>query len=297
MKDIDLKLIEIFCYVYEYKSVTKASSELNMSQSTISFHMKNLETQLGQKLFYRKGKTLIPTAFADKLYEYATELTNFKRRMLEDITKFSGKNGGVIRIGASSIPGNYLLPQLLGEFIENFKGYVNVELRVSDSQDIYEKVINGDVDLGIIGYLPRTNKVDAIKFYTDRILIVGNPELEDKVYTLEELINLPLVIREVGSGTRSIVEDKLREKGLSLKEMNIVAVCNSNEAVKNTLKYVKGFSFLSSYVVKDDKFLIKLKVKNFDDITRQFYLIRDKKRPLPFLTQELIKFLIKDIYV
>ncbi len=292
LRDIDLRLLEIFCYVYEKRSLTEAAKFLHTSQSTLSFHIKNLERQIGQKLFYRKGRSLVPTTIADKLYSYAKEITVFKNRLLDDIGRYSGRRGGVIRIGASSIPGNYLLPDLIGEFLETFNGDFNIELVIGGSMDIYNRVISGSVDFGIVGYLPDKRNLEFFKLCEDRIWIVGNPQLEDRTYTLSELKDLPLVIREEGSGTRRKVEECLRQYGISLKDMNILATLGSNEAIKKLLRYEKAYSFLSNFVIKDDNFLVKLRVSGFDPIIRSFYIIKDSSRPLPPSSQEFFEFFI-----
>ncbi|RLJ71112.1 DNA-binding transcriptional LysR family regulator [Hydrogenivirga caldilitoris] len=292
LRDIDLRLLEIFCCVYEKKSLTEATKCLHASQSTLSFHIKNLEKQVGQKLFYRKGKSLVPTTIADRLYDYAKELMDFKLRLIEDIGRYSGKRGGLVRIGASSIPGNHILPELVGKFMEDYRGNVSVELVIGDSIDVYARVLRGELDFGIVGYLPEKGRVESMQFYEDRIWAVANPELEERTYHLEELKEVPLVIREEGSGTRRKVEEVLMRYGVSIKDMNIVATVGSNEAIKGILRYVVGFSFLSEYAVRKDNFLVKLRIANFEPVTRRFYLIRDRSRPVPIIAQELIEFLI-----
>ncbi|EDP75140.1 selenium metabolism-associated LysR family transcriptional regulator [Hydrogenivirga sp. 128-5-R1-1] len=292
LRDVDLRLLEIFCCVYEKKSLTEATKCLHSSQSTISFHLKNLEKQVGQKLFYRKGKSLVPTTIADRLYDYARELMDFKLRLLEDIGRYSGRKGGVVRIGASSVPGNYILPELLGEFIENYKGNVNVELLIGDSLQIYGEVVKGRLDFGVIGYLPDRSGVEFTEFYEDRIWTVANPELEGRTLSLNELKDIPMVVREEGSGTRRRVEDILMRYGLSLRDMNVVGTFGSNDAVKRALRFVVGFSFLSEHSVRNDNFLIKLKVANFEPIVRKFYMVKDRNRPIPNVAQELMNFLL-----
>ena len=292
LRDIDLKLLEIFCCVYEKKSLTEATKCLHASQSTLSFHIKNLEKQVGQKLFYRKGKALVPTTVADRLYDYARELMDFKLRLVEDISRFSGRKGGVVRIGASSVPGNYILPELVGEFVESFKGNLNVEIEIGDSASVHKGVVSGKLDFGVVGYLSERKGVEFKKLFEDRIWLVGNPELEERTYSLEELKGLPLVIREEGSGTRSTIEESLRQHGLSLKDMNVVATLGSNSAILRFLRRVRAVSFLSSYAVKDDDFLLKLRVSNFGPIIRSFYLIRDPSRPVSQAAGELFDFLL-----
>ncbi|MDQ7038161.1 MAG: selenium metabolism-associated LysR family transcriptional regulator [Aquificota bacterium] len=292
LRDIDLRLLEIFCCVYEKRSLTEATKCLHTSQSTLSFHIKNLERQVGQRLFYRKGKTLVPTTIADRLYDYAKELMEFKLRLIEDIGRFSGRRGGVVRIGASSIPGNYILPNLLGEFAGNFRGNLSLEFFIDDSGEIYRGVVEGRLDFGVVGYLPERRNLDFVRFYEDRIWAVANPEFEDRTYTLEELTNMPLIIREEGSGTRMRVEEALKHHGISLSQMNIVATVGSNEAIKVLLRHVKAFSFLSDFCIRGDQFLIKLRVSRFEPITRSFYLIKDRNRPLSPVAQEVMDFLL-----
>lgn len=292
LRDIDLKLLEIFCCVYEKRSLTEATKCLHASQSTLSFHIKNLEKQVGQKLFYRKGRSLVPTTIADRLYDYARELMDFKLRLIEDIGKYSGRRGGLVRIGASSIPGNYILPELLGEFASGYKGNVGTELIIKGSRDVYRMVLSGEVDFGVVGYLPDRKGIEVVPFYKDRIWLVGNPELEERTYTQEELRELPLVVREEGSGTRSKVEESLRKNGISTKDLNVIAVLGSNDAIKRFLRRVKAASFLSNFAIKGDNFLIKLRLSGMEPIVRSFYLIRDSSRPLSQTSEELISFLI-----
>ncbi len=292
LRDIDLRLLEIFCCVYEKRSLTEATKCLHTSQSTLSFHIKNLERQVGQKLFYRKGKTLVPTTIADRLYDYAKELMEFKLRLIEDIGRFSGRRGGLIRIGASSIPGNYILPSLLGEFVSNFRGNLSFEFFIADSEEIYKGVVEGRLDFGVVGYLPEKKNLDFFRFYEDRIWAVANPEFEDRTYTLEELKEMPLILREEGSGTRMRVEEALKHHGVSLSDMNVVATVGSNEAIKVLLRHMRAFSFLSDFCIRGDKFLMKLRISRFEPITRSFYLIRDKSRPLSSVAQEVLDFLL-----
>jgi DNA-binding transcriptional LysR family regulator len=102
---------------------------------------------------------------------------------------------------------------------------------------------------------------------------------------------MPLIVREEGSGTRLSVEEALRHHGLSLGEMNVVATVGSNEAIKVLLRYVKAVSFLSDFCVRGDRYLMKLRVSRLDPISRSFYLVRDRSRPLSPVAQEILEFL------
>ena len=295
LRDMDLKLLEVFRYVYERRSITEAAEQLHISQSTVSFHIKNLERHIGQRLFYRKGRSLVPTALADRIYEYARELAQFKLRLLEEIGELSGKGGGLIRIGASSIPGNYVLPELVGRFVEGSGRNPRIEIEVGDSASVYEGVVSGRLDFGVVGYLSDEGDLESVKLFEDRIWPVGNPEFEGGTYTLEDLKELPLVIRERGSGTRRTVEEVLRKHGVSLRDMKVIATLGSNTAILGFLKRVRAFSFLSSYVLEGKDPPVKLKVSDLEPIRRSFYLIRDPSRPLTDTAKDLVDFLLSEL--
>jgi len=293
IKDLDLKLLEIFCCIYEEGSLINAAEKMYISQSTLSFHIKNLENRLGQRLFYRKGKKLVPTPLADKLYSYAKEIKNLKRKVIEDLSKYTGEGRGILRIGASSIPGNYIIPQILGTFKNEFNGHLEIELEVSDSLKVYKGVIEGKYDFGIIGFHPNDDRMEIKKLHEDQIRIASNPGIKQKVYSLEELKNLPLVVREKGSGTRRKVEEQLNSKGLSLKDMNVIATFSSNSAIISFLDQVEAYTFMSSIVLRQNSFLVTLTVIDFPPITRSFYLIKTKDRELPSTASEFWNFLLK----
>ncbi|MDQ7082052.1 MAG: LysR substrate-binding domain-containing protein [Aquificota bacterium] len=135
------------------------------------------------------------------------------------------------------------MPELVGEFLSTYKGNMNVELVIGDSESIYRSVVKGSLTSRLWDTFPERKPLDFVRFYEDRIWAVGSPELEERVYSLEELRSLPLIIREEGSGTRSRVEEALRRHGISLKDMNVVATLGSNEAIRALLKYVKSLFF------------------------------------------------------
>jgi len=295
LNDIDLRLLEIFCCIYEKKSLTEATKCLHTSQSTLSFHLKNLENQLGQKLFYRKGRRLVPTAMADKLYDYARELVEFKLRLIEDIRRLTGRDSGVVRIGASRDIGNSILPEILGEFFSKHSGNVNVELFVDNSAGVYSKVAKGEIDFGITGYIPQVTSLEFIPLYRNRVWCVSGPDMEDRVYSVEELRNIPIILREEGSGTRKSIEDTLSRHGINIRDMNLVATLNSSESIKGLLKYVPAVSFLPDLTLGGDDTLVRVKVLGLEPIFVSFHLVKNPASPLPPVGKDLMNFILTRI--
>ena len=136
---MDLRLLEIFCAVYEEGGFSKAGSRLHLTQPTISGHIKSLEEYFGTPLFDRLGRIIQPTAAGELLYEQSRFIQERKKSITERMSKFLNGLEGKLHIGASTIPGEYLLPPIIGRF---HKAYPKVEISmaVSDTQSVLRDV-------------------------------------------------------------------------------------------------------------------------------------------------------------
>jgi len=277
--DIDLRLLEIFCCVYEKGSISKSSYCLHLSQSTISFHVHNLEKSIGLRLFYKKGKRYLPTSNAHMLYPYAKKLVELKQSIIEEIRLVTGSYKGNIKIGASSIPGNYLLPGIISRYI-NKNPNTKIDLIVDDSYIVIKKVEAGEVDMGFVGVKYEDPRLVVKEMWEDNIVFLGGPAVKERI-SLEELIKLPFLFREETSGTRRFVENFLRSIGVDVSSLNVVLVANKNEVILETLRNIKAVSFASSYVLKRFRppEVKVLKVDGMNPLVRKFYLIYSKDRP------------------
>jgi DNA-binding transcriptional LysR family regulator len=277
--DIDLKLLELFCCVYEKGSISESSDCLHLSQSTISFHMHQLENQIGLKLFYKKGRKLIPTSTAQMLYPYAKKVLELKLAVIEEIKMLSGSYRGLVKVGASSAPGSYILPDLISDFLSKNR-QIMIEFYVSDSKDVVDKVAKGELDLGVVGAKIPFSRLKYENLWWDQIHIVGGNGVDPKL-SLEDLKTLPWVLREEGSGTRSLIEEALYKLGINLKELKVLMITDKNEVILDVLKKVKALSFMSSLALRKYKGIRQVKVKGFEPIEREFYLVFDEERPMP----------------
>src|SRR5881296_934982 len=128
---MDLRLFEIFCAVYEERSFSRAAARLRLSQPTVSEHIQTLEKAFGTLLFERMARNVRPTRAGDHLYEQARRLGELRRGIEEGMARFLNRLEGRLVIGASSIPGEYLLPPLIGDYRESHPG-VRLSLAVRD---------------------------------------------------------------------------------------------------------------------------------------------------------------------
>jgi len=282
---MDIHHLRVFTSVFKNKSFSKASEELHLTQPTISDHVKTLEEELDCKLFDRLGRTIIPTKEAEVLYSYALEIIEKTNTIKEVISQTRKEIKGELIIGASTIPGTYLLPSIMAEFQRKYPS-VSFQILVSDSRGIIDKVSKHELLLGIVGAKLDDEQINYIPFVEDELIVVSSPSMiKSNSITLKGLTKFPMVLREEGSGTRREVEKILEGKGISLGGIKIAGIFGSTDAIKQAVKAELGISILSKLSVADElKHNILKEIKLTDtQMKRKFYIITHKKRTLPLL--------------
>ncbi len=204
---MDIHHLKIFVSVYKNKSFTKASEKLHISQPTISEHIKNLEKSLNCKLFDRLGRSIMPTAEADVLYPKALQILDDLDQIQEDISAAGIGVKGKLIIGASTIPGAYILPRMAYTFKKQYPD-VAFEILIEDSGKITNMVMQHDLFFGIVGAKMTSEKLDYEPLIEDELVLVATPKLlPQKTITLDKLRSIPFLQREKGSGTRQTFEN------------------------------------------------------------------------------------------
>ena len=279
---MDIHQLKIFVSVYKSKSFTKASEEQHISQPTISEHIKNLENSLDCRLFDRLGRSIMPTAEADLLYPKALQLLDDLDQIQEEITAAGTGVKGKLVIGASTIPGAYLLPRMAYSFKKKYPK-VAFEIRIEDSGKITNMVLQHELLCGIVGARITSDKLDYSPLIEDELVLVAAPNvLPFKSISLDKLATIPFLQREKGSGTRQTFENFLEQK-MSTADFNIVATLGSTSAVKQAVREGLGASVISRIAIQEElanKTLHEITIKNLK-MKRKFYLVRQKKRTLP----------------
>jgi len=280
---MDIHHLKIFVTVYKNKSFTRASEVLNISQPTISEHIKNLEHSLGCRLFDRLGRSIMATAEAEVLYPRALQVLDDLDQIKDEITAAGTGIKGDLLIGASTIPGAYILPRLAYTFKKQYPE-VAFEILIEDSGKITDMVLQHDLLCGIVGAKIPSDKLDFTPVIEDELVLVATSKVLDrKSITLDRLAAIPFLQREMGSGTRQTFEDFLEKQNIPPGSFNIVATLGSTSAVKQAVKESLGASVISRIAVKeelDSKSLHEIQLRNLR-MKRKFYLVRQKKRTLP----------------
>ena len=290
---MDIHQLRVFTSVYKNRSFSRASEKLYLTQPTISDHIRTLEEELDCKLFDRLGRTIIPTKEAEVLYSHALEIIEKAEAIKELISQTKKEIKGELIIGASTIPGTYLLPSIMAAFQKKYPP-VSFKILISDSREIVDKVSKHELLLGIVGAKLGDEQTNYMPFIEDELIVVSSPFLiNNNTITLKELIQFPMVLREEGSGTRKETEKILDGKGLSLDDIKIGGIFGSTDAIKQAVKAGMGFSILSRLSVADEiryKILKEIKLTDIQ-MKRKFYIVAHKKRTLPFLYNSFLEFL------
>lgn len=293
---MDLRLLEVFCRVYAQQSFSRAAKDLRLTQPTVSAHVKELEESLGTPLFNRLGREIQPTEAGRQLYAHAKELVVLKRNVAEKMSDFLGRVEGVLTVGASSVPGECLLPQLMTGF-HAVHPAVRTRLYISDTAATLEQVQHGDIELGVVGARTSDADLQFEPLASDTLVLAVPPtsawQGRERI-SLKDLRELPLLVREKGSGTRTALEVALANKGLTLDEMNVAAELGSLGAIKEAVKHGYGVSFISDLAVRSERqaSLLRLaEVSGLGTIRRTYYTAVSGRRALSPLTKAFLQYL------
>ena len=147
---MELRKLEVFCKVVELKSFTRSAEAVLLSQPTVSEHIRSLEEELGQKLLDRMGREVEPTPVGRLLYNYAVKILRLQHEFVQAVEQYSGKLVGRIMIGSGTIPGTYILPELIGQFRSRYPS-IQATLKIAGSQFIASDVLGGRLEIGVVG--------------------------------------------------------------------------------------------------------------------------------------------------
>jgi len=292
---MDLWQLNIFCKVVELKSFSLAGKTVHLSQPTVSSHIKDLEDHFGCRLIDRLAKEAVPTKAGEILYRYATRLMALKDEAETALAEFHGKIKGRLMVGGSTIPGVYILPKMIGAFIQRYPD-VTVSLVNGDTEEINHHILEGYLELGIVGAVAADKRILQEKLLQDELRLVvpsGHKWKKRKSISPEMLLKEPFISREVGSGTLISIQESLNKIGYNLNDLNIVSEMGSTEAVIQGIKSKVGLSILSPIAITEELRTGTLKALAVDglNLKRNFFLSFPKHRTGSPLGRVFIQFL------
>lgn len=285
---MELKQLESFVAVVVYKSFTEAAKQLYISQPTISTHIQALEKELESKLIIRTTKSIELTQRGVELYECAVKMLDLRDTLLQ---KWKSSDEKIIRLGVSTIPSAYIIPEFLPEFCRTYPEIFFHSIQ-SDSGGIVDGVLEDRMDVGLVGMECENEHLACIPFYEDELVVITPVtehflELRKKESSITDLFREPIILREKGSGTKKAADLFLEKEGISKDSLNVVAYMNDPEAIKNSVAAGLGISIVSKKAAENmirEKRLLSFEFPRYTS-GRKFYIIYKKEYILkPFIS-------------
>ncbi|ASZ10519.1 LysR family transcriptional regulator [Chitinophaga pendula] len=269
--------LKVFYTVARRLSFTKAAEELFISQPAVTKHIHELEQQLGMALFERIGNKIKITQAGQVLMHHAGQIFTSYRNLEYDINQLKNAQGGHLPIGASSTIAQYFIPSLLARFNQRYPE-IRTSLISGNTEQVEQALVEKTIQLGIIEGRSKNPVIKYVEFAKDEIALIGNVKYKydyEEALSPADLKNIPLLMREQGSGTLEVIIDELKRLKLKLTDLNIAMYMGNTESIKSYLRHAPCAAFLSLHAVQREldsgEFMI-LPVRNFR-LVRKYHFI------------------------
>ncbi|PTN08418.1 LysR family transcriptional regulator [Mangrovibacterium marinum] len=265
---------EVFMAVAEKLSFSKAAEELFISQPAVTKHVKELENKLNTALFDRKGNKIYLTQAGKLAYQHFKRIRELYGEMEFELGRLNDAHRGLLQIGASSTISQYVLPAVLAAFHQRYP-QIKLDLFNGNSFEMERKLLNHEIDLALVENDSSQANIRYLDYVDDEIVVVAAANqliARQKSLTVADLQEIPIVVREKGSGTLEVIQHRLARQQIDLERLNILIHLGSTEAIKNFLLNFDGLALVSEKAIEKElqlKQLVRIKVKDLS-IQRKF---------------------------
>ncbi len=249
---MNLDSLKTFLELAKLGSFSDAAKKLSISQPAVSFQMQKLEHELGVQLLERGQKGVTLTEAGRKVQAFATRIASEQHELMRALDELREKVSGELSLAASTIPGEYILPALLGRF-KTLHPDIGIRVSVRESLKVLAALRSGEFDLGFCGIPPEGGEFESFKAGRDEIVLAvhpGHPFASRALLTLPELAAEPLIRRSGDSGTQLNVEAFLSRAGGSPGMFRSSMTLGSTESVVSAVEAGAGIAFVSNLAVK-----------------------------------------------
>lgn len=255
---MNLKQLEAFVQVAEKKNFSRAAKAMFLTQPTVSAHISGLEKELDARLLIRNTKDVELSEEGSRLYEYAKQILLLTEQIAQEFSSEpDAEEQSVVTIAASTVPAQYLLPEILAKFRQKYPKE-QFQVLESDSANVVEQVALRNVDIGLTGTEFSKKYCEFLPFYEDDLIII-TPNTEqfrkrkqgNGDHILDWIRSEPLIMREEGSGTRKETMKILQQLGIRVEELNVIASVENPETIKRSVSSGMGISILSALSARD----------------------------------------------
>jgi DNA-binding transcriptional LysR family regulator len=291
---VDLRHLVTFRTVVDKGSFSQAAEELEISQPAVSFQIRSLEQRLGHRLLDRSGRRVATTEAGEVLLGYARRMIALEDELEREMAEVGTRIAGRLEIGASTGPGELLLPRLCGAFVRAHPD-VRVSVVVQDSQSVCDRVLEHDLELGVVGAARPHRGLVFETFARDELVVIVPPEHRlagQGSISLEDLAAEPMIMQQEGSGVRSVLEAAMRKQGLRARDLNVTMELGLQQSVKAAVLDRLGITVISRLAVEREVAeggLVALEVEG-EGLVRDFSSVRHAGRTPSRLTTAFVEF-------
>jgi DNA-binding transcriptional LysR family regulator len=288
---MELYPLRVFLTVATEKSFSRAAEKLHRTQPAISLALQRLESDLGERLIDRSAKDLVLTDAGRTVLEYARRFENLTGEMQDSLAELRDNSAGRLSIGANESTTVYLL-----RYIQRYRTLypkVKVEVRRSLSSRIPSEIVDGNLELGVISYDPRDDRITASVIFTDALAFVVSPRhrlANKKQLMLRDLSGEPFIAHNVISPYREAVVREFQRQGVPL---NMPVEMPTVETIRRLVQADLGVAFLPTMCVEQDLeagTLVAVKVKDMQ-MERKIYLLRPSRRGMSYAAAAFLELL------
>lgn len=278
---MEVRDLQVFISVAKHLNYTRAGEEVHLSQPSVSVRIKQLERELGVKLFEQLGKKVALTEAGQLLVSYAHRVIAAIEDAEHAIKDLQGLQRGSLRIGASTTPGMYIVPRTIARFKQLYP-HVDLHLGIKDTREIEEGVIRNEFDFGFVGGHLAGDDIDVLPWITDELILIVPPKhrlARKKIVTREDLRNETFIGRESGSATRATVAGRLEEWQIQLQT---VMEMENPESLKKAVQSGLGLAFVSRFAAETElkaKTLVAVRIPKLT-ISRELKIVYRKDKHL-----------------
>ncbi|MRX65501.1 LysR substrate-binding domain-containing protein [Maribacter luteus] len=267
--------LHIFKVVANHLSFTKAAEQLFISQPAVSKSIRNLEEEYHVTLFIRKRNSIELTNDGKAFLIYVNKILEIYSQMENQFLHKNEEFPDMINLGVSTTLANYIIPKVIAKFRTQFPK-THFKITSGNSEEIEALILNQELNFGITEGKNTNPKLHFKKFVKDEIVLVTNAKnITGKKDTIDinVLKQVPIIEREMGSGTKEILHEYLKKHNIG--KLNTVVTLNSTEAIKNYLLHSDNYAFVSIHAITEELMNNKLKIIDVKDlaIERWFYFV------------------------
>lgn len=296
---MNFRQIEAYVKVIELASFSKAAEAIYLSQPSVSAYINALEKELGTTLINRSTKDVVPTLAGKLFYKNARELLTLKSSTVDQVKHLLGNYNGEINILASSVPAQYILPEILARFNCTYPG-IKFNVKSADTLVASRGVADGQAEIGFTGGIVEDGKCEFYEFMTEEMVFIapcGKNYSENVVYSLDKLLyEHRYISREQGSGTRTWYEKFFIEQEIEIDRIDVSVSFDNTQSIINAVTHGLGIAVVSAIAANDAinrNLVIPIKI-NENLPERKIYFVRKKNISHSHLADVFVEFLQRE---